>query len=106
MGRIYQIFDKLVLLTIIIGFVMGFYLGVNHNSSNLWFVAIPAIIVVALILTLPPIIDVFISREKHNNKIPVNALFEAFFLNVGLLTICTAFGVVLASFYIGNFIIN
>lgn len=106
MGRVYQIFDKFTMLNIIIGFALGFYLGFNHNSSNLWFQAIPIIIIIALIMTLPPIIDVFISKEKHGNKVPVNALVEAFLLNVAVLTVCTAFGIVLGSFYIGNFITN
>ncbi|WP_296880948.1 hypothetical protein [uncultured Methanobrevibacter sp.] len=104
MGRVYQIFDKLTILTIFIGFVLGFYLGLNHNSSDLWFVAVPVIIVVAFILTMPLIIDVFVSKDKHNNKLPINALVEAFLLNVGILTVCTAFGIVIASFLIGNYI--
>lgn len=106
MGRVYQIFDKFTIINIIIGFALGFYLGLNHDSSNLWFIAIPIIVIIAFIMTMPPVIDVFVSKEKHNNKVPVNALVEAFLLNVAVLAVCTAFGIVIGSLYIGNFVTN
>ncbi|WP_298501529.1 hypothetical protein [uncultured Methanobrevibacter sp.] len=104
MTRVYDVFDKFSILAIIIGFVLGFYLAFNHNSSNIWFDAIPFIIVIALILTLPPVIDSIRIKNKTGNDIPINALVEAYFLNVAILVVCTAFGIVLGSFYIGNFI--
>lgn len=104
MTRVYDIFDKYSILTIIVGFVLGFYLAFNHNSSNVWFDAIPFIIIIALILTLPPIVDSIRLKNKEGKDIPVNGLVEAYFLNVAILIVCTAFGIVLGSFYIGNFI--
>ena len=106
MGRVYQVFDKLSIVEIIIGFAFGFYLGVNHNSSNLWFDAIPIIILGAVVFTLPLIIDVFANKSKYNCEFPTRAIIEAYILNVAILTVCTAFGTALGSFYIGNYITN
>ena len=54
MTRVYYIFDKFSIITITIGFILGVFLAFNHNSSNIWFDAIPFIIVIAAII--PPII--------------------------------------------------
>lgn len=103
MTRVYDVFDKFSILNIIIGFGLGIYLAFNHGSSNLWFVAVPFIIVIGLIMTIPPIADYFIRRHKHNDYTSINAIVEAFILNVLMIAVCTAFGIALASFYIGNF---
>ena len=104
MTRVYDVFDKFSIVTIIIGFALGVYLAFNHNSSNIWFDAIPFIIVIALILTLPPLIDSIRIKNKYGKDLPVKGLIESYFLNVAILVVCTAFGIVLGSFYIGNFI--
>lgn len=106
MTRVYYIFDKFSIITIAIGFVLGFYLAINHNSSNLWFDAIPFIIVIAGIMTLPPILDSLRLMKKGNAKFSWPQIIEAYFLNVAILVVCTAFGIVIGSFYIGNYITN
>lgn len=104
MTRVYYMFDKFSIVTIAIGFILGFYLAVNHNSSNLWFDAIPFIIIIAAIMTIPPIVDLIHSVKKYGEKFSWPAIIEAYFLNVAMLVVCTAFGIVIGSFYIGNFI--
>lgn len=106
MGRVYQVFDKLSILTIIVGLLLGGYLAINYNSSNLWFIAVPIIIAIAFIITLPVLIDAVVSKDKHDNVFPTRALIEAFLLNIAILIVCTAFGIVLGSFYIGHFSIH
>lgn len=106
MTRVYQVFDKLSIIAIIIGLVLGFYLAINHNSSNLWFDAIPFIILIAIIITAPTIFDALLFKEKHNNKFPTRGLIEAFLLNIAILAVCTAFGIAIGSFYVGNYIVN
>ena len=58
MGKVYDIFDKFSIISIAIGFILGLYLAVNHNDSNLWLRAIPFILVFSLIMTLIPFISV------------------------------------------------
>ncbi len=104
MTRVYYIFDKVSIITIIIGFILGFYLAFNNSSSNLWFDAIPFIIIIAAIMTLPPLIDSINSKKKHDEDFSWPAIVEAYLLNVAILVVCTAFGFVISSFCIGYFI--
>ena len=105
MTRVYDVFDKFSILNIIIGFALGVYLSFQ-NSSNIWFDAIPFILVIGLIMTIPPIIDYFMRKDKFDDHTSGRAIIEAFCLNVAMITVCTAFGIVIGSFYIGNYITN
>ena len=102
MTRVYDVFDKFAIFNIIIGFALGFYLAFNFSSSNIWFRSIPFILVIGLIMTLPPIIDYFLRKDKYNDHTSINAIVEAFILNVLMIAVCTAFGIAIASFYIGS----
>lgn len=104
MGRVYNVFDKFSILDIIIGFALGFYLAVNHNNSDMWFLAVQLVFIIALIMTLIPILTSIYAKVKHGEDISVNALIEAFILNFAMIGVCLAFGVVAGSFWIGNYI--
>lgn len=104
MGRVYNVFDKFSILDIIIGFVLGFYLAVNHNDVDMWFLAVKLVFIIAIIMTLFPIISSIIAKYKHDEEFPVRALIEAFILNFAMIGSCLAFGVVAGSLWIGNFI--
>ena len=106
MGKVYDVFDKFSIISIAIGFILGLYLAVNHNDSNLWLRSIPFILAFSFIMTLPPLISVVMDNVKNNVKFPIKDIIEAFFLNVGMITVCMAFGVVFGSFLIGNVIID
>lgn len=106
MGKVYDVFDKFSIISIAIGFILGLYLAVNHNDSNLWLRSIPFVLAFSFIMTLPPLISVVMDNVKNNVKFPIKDIIEAFFLNVGMITVCMAFGVVIGSFLIGNVIID
>lgn len=106
MGKVYDVFDKFSIISIAIGFILGLYLAVNHNDSNLWLRSIPFVLAFSFIMTLPPLISVVVDNVKNNVKFPIKDIIEAFFLNVGMITVCMAFGVVIGSFIIGNVIID
>lgn len=106
MGKIYDVFDKFSIISIAIGFILGIYLAVNHNDSNLWVRSIPFILVFSLIMTLVPLVSAVIDNVKNGTKFPVWDIIEAFLLNVAMITVCMAFGVVVGSFLIGNVIID
>ena len=106
MGKVYDVFDKFSIISIAIGFILGLYLAVNHNDSNLWLRSIPFVLAFSFIMTLPPLISVVVDNVKNNVKFPIKDIIEAFFLNVGMITVCMAFGVVIGSFLIGNVIID
>lgn len=104
LGRIYSVFDKFSIINIVVGFILGFYLAINHDDSNLWFVAIQFIIIFAFILTLLPTGVAIYAKHKYGENISIRALIETFFLNFAMITVCTSFGVVFGSLFIGNFI--
>ena len=106
MGRIYDVFDKFSIFNIIIGLILGIYLGFHHNDSELWLVGVQFVIIIALIMTLMPMIAAMNAKVRYDENISIKALIEAFILNVAMLGVCTAFGVVIGSFIIGNFIID
>lgn len=98
MTRVYEVFDKLSILNVIIGFALGIYLSFNNNGSNIWFESIPVILIIGLIMTIPPIIDYYRRKGSFNDNTSINSLIEAFLLNVGMIAVCTAFGFAICSF--------
>ena len=102
MGRVYNVFDKVSIISIIIGFVLGFYLSVHNSSSDLWFRGIRMVFIFALIMTLFPLADSIYAKVKHDTDFPVRALIEAFILNFAIIGVCLAFGVVFGSFWTGS----
>lgn len=57
-------------------------------------------------MALIPMIAAMNAKVRYDENISIKALIEAFILNVAMLGVCTAFGVVIGSFIIGNFIID
>lgn len=106
MGRVYNVFDKFSIIDIIIGFALGFYLATHNNGSNLWYVAIQLVFVIALIMTLFPLASSIHAKLKYDEEINVRALIEAFILNFAMIGVCLAFGVVAGSLWIGNFVLD
>ena len=104
MGMVYDVFDKVSMIPIVLGLIMGNYLAVFHNDSNLWIKSIPFILAFSFILTLIPLFVYLADNLKNNTKFPIADLIEAFFLNIAMIGVCTAFGVVFGSFLIGNVI--
>lgn len=104
MGRVYDVYNKFSIVGIVIGLLLGIYLAINHNDSNLWINALPYILAFSLLMTIFPITTSLSDNLKNGSKFPTRALIEAFFLNFAIIGVCTAFGVVIGSFLIGNVI--
>lgn len=104
MGLIYDVFDKFSIVGIVIGLILGIYLAIHHNESNLWVSSIPFILIFSILITIFPIGAAIQDKSKKGTPIPVNALIEAFILNIAIIAVSTAFGVVIGSFIIGNVI--
>lgn len=104
MGRIYDAFDRYCILDIIVGFVFGIYLAINHNDAHLWLVATQFVVIFSFLITLIPIGVAIYAKVKHSEDIPYKALIEAFALNIAMTAVCAAFGIVIGSFIIGNYI--
>lgn len=104
MTRIYDAFDKFSIVDIIFGFLFGLYLAIFHDDPNLWFFAIGVVLIFCIIMTLIPIAVVIHAKIKYSEKISIKGLIEAFILNVGMTAVSLAFGFIIGSLIVGNFI--
>ena len=104
MGLIYDIFDRYSIISILIGFLLGFYLTINNNDSNVWIRAVPFIIVFSLVMTFLPTFAALLAKIQDDLDFSIGAILEAFFLNIAMITVCTAFGLFIASFFVGSLI--
>jgi len=104
MGRVYDIFDKFSIISIIIGLLLGLFLAINHNDSNVWVNAIPFIFIFALIMTFMPTFAAILAKITNDEKFSFFEIFEAFLLNLAMIGVCTAFGLVIGSFIFGSLV--
>ena len=40
MRKAFEVNEKLMIITIILGFIFGIYLAIGHDDPNLWFVVV------------------------------------------------------------------
>lgn len=104
MTRIYDAFDKFSIVDIVFGFIFGLYLAVFHDDPDLWIFAVAVVLIFCIIMTLIPIAVVIHAKIKYSEKISIRGLIEAFILNVGMTSVSLAFGFVIGSFLVGNFV--
>ena len=104
MTRVYDVFDKFSIVDIIFGFLLGLYLAVFHNNPDLWIHAVQWVLIYSLVITLLPVAASIYAKHKYSESINLRALIEAFLLNVAMTAVSLAFGFVIGSFIVGNFI--
>ena len=88
MSKVYQVFDKYCVIDIIFGFLLGFYLAIYHNDSELWFLAIQIVIIFSIIMTLIPVIVSIYDKYKY----------------LAMTVVPLIFGFVIGSFVVDNYI--
>ena len=104
MGIIYDVFDKFSIINIVIGLLLGIYLAMNNSDSNLWIHVIPFIIVFSIFMTFLPTFAALLAKIQKDTEFSIKSVIEAFFLNVAMVSVCTAFGLVFASLVLGSLI--
>lgn len=104
MGIVYDVFDKFSIISIIIGLALGIFLAFNNNDTNVWVQAIPFIIIFSLIMTFMPTFAALLAKIQKDIDFSIGSIIEAFLLNVAMIGVCTAFGLVIASFAFGSLI--
>ena len=104
MTRVYDVFDKFSIVDIIFGFLLGLYLAVFHNNPDLWIHAVQWVLIYSIVITLLPVVASIYAKHKYSESINVRARIEAFLLNVAMTSVSLAFGFVIGSFIVGNFI--
>ena len=104
MGRVYTVFDKFSIICIFVGLALGLYLAIHNSDTDLWEKAISFIIVFSLLLTIAPAFSAILAAITGNEKISIFEIVEAFFLNLAMTGVCTAFGLVFGSLIFGSII--
>ena len=104
MGRVYRIFDKFSIICIFVGLALGLYLAIHNNDSNLWTRAISFLIAFSLLMTIAPAFSAILAAIRGEEKISIFEIVEAFFLNLAMTGVCTAFGLVFGSLIFGSIV--
>lgn len=104
MGRVYTVFDKFSIICIIVGLALGLYMAIHNSDSELWMKAISFIIAFSLLLTIAPAFSAILAAITGNEKLSIFEIVEAFFLNLAMTGVCTAFGLLFGSLIFGSII--
>ena len=88
MTRVYDVFDKFSIVDIIFGFLLGIYLAFFHDNPNLWIHAVQWVLIYSIVITLLPVVASIYAKHKYSESTAVSL----------------AFGFVIGSFIVGNFI--
>ena len=92
--------EKLAIINIIVGFILGIYLGLNHNNPDLWWTIIQwGLITTVLITVIATLMGVYSNREEFK----ISSVIRIFLLNLAMVAVSLSFGFVLTSIVIGNF---
>lgn len=106
MKKAFEVNEKLMIISIIIGFILGIYLAVGHDNPDLWFLIVQWIILLAIIMTLIPSVAGINARRKDSEEFTALDVVRIFALNIAVIAVCTSFGFVLGSILIGNYIVD
>lgn len=91
--------EKLAIINIIVGFILGIYLGLNHNDPNLWWDIVTWVLVTAILLTVIAAAMGIHSGEEYEKL----SFIRIFVLNLAMIAVSASFGFVFTSIVIGNF---
>lgn len=103
MDYIHQINEKLMIISIILGFILGIYLGIGHDNPDLWFQIVLWIFIVAFVMTFIPAIAGVYAKIRRNEEFNPVSIVRIFILNFAIIAVCTSFGFVFCSILIGNY---
>ncbi len=104
MDIIQQANEKIMIITIIVGFALGIYLGIGHDNPDLWFIIVQWIILTTFIMSfIATLAGVY--AKLRNDEIEINKFspIRIFVLNLAIVAVCTSFGFVICSILIGNY---
>lgn len=104
MDKVQQVNEKLLIISIFIGFAFGIYLGIGHDNPDLWWTVIKWVLIVSLIMTFIPTVVGAYANLRFYDEFSIWSPIRIFILNAAVIGICVSFGFVFCSILIGNFI--
>lgn len=103
MDKVQEVNDKLAVITIIIGFILGIYLGIGHDDPNLWWNIVEWIFMTAFIMTFIPTVVGLYANIGDGEEFTILSPIRVFALNFAMLAVSASFGFVFCSILIGNY---
>ncbi|MBQ8018596.1 MAG: hypothetical protein IJ258_10925 [Methanobrevibacter sp.] len=96
--------EKLMIITIIVGFALGIYLGIGHDNPDLWFIIVQWIVITTLIMTfISTLVGVYAKLRNDEVEFDKFSPLRILILNLAIIAVCTSFGFVFCSILIGNY---
>lgn len=105
MDKVQKINERVMIFGIIIGFVLGIYLGIDHDDPNFWFILVQWIFFTSFIMTFISTLGGYYANVR-DESVEFNLLspIRVFALNVAVVSVSISFGFIFCSILIGNFI--
>ena len=104
MDKVQEVNEKLGILTVIVGFILGIYLGIGHDDPNLWFKIVQWIFMITLLMTLlSTVLGFYAKMADDTAEFNLSSAIRVFALNLAMIAVCTSFGFIFTSILIGNF---
>lgn len=96
--------EKLMILTIIIGFLLGIYLGIGHNVPNLWLVIVQWVIITGVIMTvIASLVGIYSKSHDDGEELNKFSILRIFVLNLAVIAVCASFGFLFCSIVMGTY---
>ena len=103
MDKVHQVNEKLMIISIIIGFIFGIYLGIGHDNPDLWLEIVKWVLITDLIMTFIPTVVGLYANVQKDEEFNITSPVRIFILNAAIMAICVSFGFIFCSIAIGNF---
>ena len=104
MDKVQQVNEKLMIISIIAGFALGFYLAIGHDNPDLWIIIVQLIFLTAFVMTfIPTLVGLYDKLQNEGAVFKISSPIRIFILNLAVIAVCTSFGFVICSMLIGNY---
>lgn len=103
MDKVQQVNEKLMIITIIIGFIFGIYLGIGHDYPDLWITIVEWIFLTAFIMAFISTVSGLYDKTLNDDEFNIISPIRVFALDLAIIAVCTSFGFVFCSLVIGNY---
>ena len=104
MDTIQRTNERLAIINVIVGFILGIYLGIGHDNPNLWFDVVQWIVLISFILAfISTLVGVYAKLGDDAAEFNISSPIRVFVLNLAMVAVSTSFGFIFTSIAIGNF---
>jgi len=96
--------EKLMILTIIVGFILGIYWAMGYDNPDLWIVVVQWIVITTVLMTIiATLMGVYSKSRDGEEEFDKFSIIRIFVLNLAVIAVCTSFGFLFCSIAIGTY---